>query len=101
MPTIERYPSDDMKKWLNEEDLQKKRPKMEKRKQQDERKEAERRQKGEYKRNANERAIGNIQTQKQVYEGLPRPSGTGTGKTEREKQNGKKNYSKEEENQPR
>jgi hypothetical protein len=35
--TTERYPPDDLKKWLTEEDLKKKRPKMEKQKQQDER----------------------------------------------------------------
>jgi ribonuclease HI len=38
IPTTERYPPDDLKKWLTEEDLKKKK-KMEKRKQQDERKE--------------------------------------------------------------
>jgi hypothetical protein len=46
---------------------------MEKRKQQDERKETGGRQKGGYKRNAKERASGNIQTQNRVYEGHPRP----------------------------
>jgi hypothetical protein len=46
---------------------------MEKRKQKDERKETGRRQKGGYKRNAKERASGNIQTQNRVNEGHPRP----------------------------
>jgi hypothetical protein len=70
IPTTERYPPDDLKKWLTEEDFKKRRLKMEKRKQ---RKETGRRQKGGYKRNVKERASGNIQTQNRVYEGHPRP----------------------------
>jgi hypothetical protein len=53
--------------------LHKKRPKMEKRKQRDEREEPGRRQKGGYKRNTNETASVNIQTQNRVYKGHPRP----------------------------
>jgi hypothetical protein len=62
IPTTESYPPDDLKKWLTEEDFKNR-----------ERKEAGRRQKKGYKRNANKRASGNIQTQKRIYEGHPRP----------------------------
>jgi hypothetical protein len=37
IPTTEKYPPHDLKKWLTEEDFKKKRPKMEKRKERDER----------------------------------------------------------------
>jgi hypothetical protein len=60
--TTERYPPDDLKKWLTEE-----------RKQRDERKDTGRRQKEGYERKAKERSSGNIQTQNRVYEGHPRP----------------------------
>jgi hypothetical protein len=69
--TTERYPPDDLKKWFTKKNFKKRdqRTKMEKRKQRDVRKEAGGRQKGGYKKNAKEKASGNIQTQNRVYEG--------------------------------
>jgi hypothetical protein len=65
--TIERYPPDDLKKWLTEEDFKKR----------DQRwkngNKAGRRQRVRYERNAKVRASGHIQPQNRVYEGHPRP----------------------------
>jgi hypothetical protein len=62
IPTSEKYPPDDLKKWLTEEDF--KDGKMETRKPEVDR---------GFKRNAKERARGNIQTQNQIYEGHLQP----------------------------
>jgi hypothetical protein len=69
--TTETYPPDDLKKWLFEEDFNKRDHKW--KNGNNERKDAGRRQKRGYEKNAKEIASGNIQTQNRVYEGHPRP----------------------------
>jgi hypothetical protein len=71
--TTQRYPPDDLKKWLTEEDFKKRDQRWKNGNNKMKKKETGRQQKGGYKRNAKERASGNIQTQNRVYEGHSRP----------------------------
>jgi hypothetical protein len=73
IPGNQRYPPDDQKKWLTEEDFRKRDQRWKNRNNEMKERKPDVDRKEDTERNAKERASGNIQTPNRIYEGHPRP----------------------------